>query len=75
MAKHQPRYDPFWKASAELDESVGMQCLVPVDVVLEKVYAQRPFLIERFDSLLAANMHTISLLRGIISHGISIIPF
>ncbi|KAF4212906.1 hypothetical protein CNMCM8980_000259 [Aspergillus fumigatiaffinis] len=41
----QPQYDAFWKVLTELDVALYIHTAAPADVILEKLYSQRPFLI------------------------------
>lgn len=41
----QPRYDAFWKVLEELDVPLYIHPAAPADVIYEKLYAQRKFLV------------------------------
>lgn len=63
----QPQYDAFWKVLTELDVPLYLHPAGPADVILEKLYSQRPFLIGPPLSFAnGVNLHTL----GLISNGV-----
>jgi 2,3-dihydroxybenzoate decarboxylase len=63
----QPEYDAFWKVCQELDVPVYIHPSAPTDVVYEKLYAQRKFLVG--PPLSFANDVSLHLL-GLITNGV-----
>lgn len=63
----QPKYDPFWKVVTELDVPVYLHPAAPSDVVYEKLYDERKYLIGPPLSFAnGVNLH----LLGLITNGV-----
>ena len=63
----QPQYDSFWKVVSELDVPVYLHPAAPADVVYDKLYAQRKYLIG--PPLSFANAVSLHLL-GLVTNGV-----
>jgi 2,3-dihydroxybenzoate decarboxylase len=61
----QPQYDAFWKVLTELDVALYIHTAAPADVILEKLYSQRPFLIGQPLSFAnGVRLHTLCLISN-----------